>query len=992
MARRLLSSRAYAELFGVPTDSEALIRHYLLSGDDIDLIRTRRRAENHLGLAVHISLLRHPGLGWGEDLMPPAEMITWLAEQLQVDACSLDDYAVRRNTRHEHHALAMHHLGLSSFGPEHVQQAEDIATRAAFATDHGVNIVETLIAALRRHRLALPSVGTIERLALKGRARARREAAAALFDALSPEQRGRLQRLLVNDPSVGQTRLTWLRGFPHSTSPASMTALLDRLKYLRSLDLPPDLGQGLHPDRLLKFAREGAVAPVSLLNDFGERRRIATLAAQMTDLSITITDATIAMFERLTGQLFSRSRNRQEEVWRMGKARVGKLMQLFGESIDAMARAQELGQDPFAALDVEIGWDKLLGTRAEIAGFGELATSDPLSLAAERYAYMRKFAPAFLEAFQFNATDAGDELKDAIALLRDQNQTGKRKLPDDPPMPFAAKHWRSLIVQDGQPKRRVYETAVVSTLRDRLRAGDVWVDGSREYRRFDSYLMPRDNAEAAMRDAGFETNPEAWLADRRATLAKRLDQVDHALKRNAFPSVRIERGRLKITPHDAVTPPAAVRLERAIDAVMPRIRITELLWEVNAQTEFLDAFTDLRSGKHHDEPAAVLATILAGATNLGLERMAYASSRVSHAQLTWAQTWYLRPETFADALGRIVDAHHGLSFAQHWGAAEHSSSDGQFFSANRGSGVINAKYGPDPGLKIYSFLSGQYGSFHSSVIGATAGEAPFVLDGLLGNPASFDPLVHYTDTGGVSDHVFALFHLLGMTFAPRLRDFPDRRLACFGSAKAWANLSPIIGKPINEEVIRQHWGDIMRLAASIRDKSLKPSEILRKLGAYRQQNRLYLALGEIGRIERTLFMLDWIENADLRMECHAGLNKGEARHSLARAVFAHSQGRIHDRSDAAQQKRAMALNLVIAAITFWNTIYMDKAAGHLAKSSPLYDPALLPHTSPLGWEHIILSGDFDWHSGAAERKIARPLNIRPNRDESSRSGSLIVLT
>jgi hypothetical protein len=155
---------------------------------------------------------------------------------------------------------------------------------------------------------------------------------------------------------------------------------------------------------------------------------------------------------------------------------------------------------------------------------------------------------------------------------------------------------------------------------------------------------------------------------------------------------------------------------------------------------------------------------------------------------------------------------------------------------------------------------------------------------------------------------------------------------------------------------------------------------LRKLGAYRQQNRLYLALGEIGRIERTLFMLNWIENADLRKECQAGLNKGEARHSLARAVFAHAQGRIQDRSDVAQQKRAMALNLVIAAIMFWNTVYMDKAASHLAKTSPLYDAALLTHTSPLGWEHIILSGDFDWHSGAAERKIARPLNIKLARD------------
>ena len=317
MTRRLLSLRSRSEFFGLPTKPDDLIRHYLLTGADLDLIRTRRRAENHLGLAVHISLLRHPGQGWREGLMPPAELITWLAEQLQVHACSLDDYALRRNTRHDHHALAMRHLGLSSLGPEQVQQAEEIATEAAFATDHGVKIVETLIEELRRRQLVLPSADTIERLALKGRARARREAAATLFDALSPEQRDSLQNLLVNDAAVGQTRLTWLRGFPPSASPASMTALLDRLKYLRALDLPSDLGQGLHPDRLVKFAREGAVAPVSLLNDFGERRRIATLAAQMTDLSITITDAAIAMFERLTGQLFSRSRNRRKRfgVW-----------------------------------------------------------------------------------------------------------------------------------------------------------------------------------------------------------------------------------------------------------------------------------------------------------------------------------------------------------------------------------------------------------------------------------------------------------------------------------------------------------------------------------------------------------------------------------------------------------------------------------------------------------------------------------------------------
>ena len=95
--------------------------------------------------------------------------------------------------------------------------------------------------------------------------------------------------------------------------------------------------------------------------------------------------------------------------------------------------------------------------------------------------------------------------------------------------------------------------------------------------------------------------------------------------------------------------------------------------------------------------------------------------------------------------------------------------------------------------------------------------------------------------------------------------------------------------------------------------------MLRKLSAYRQKNQLHLALGELGRIERSLFMLDWIESPHLRMECQAGLNKGETHH----AVFAHAQGRIRDRSTDAQQKRVMALNLVIAAIGYWNTWYMD---------------------------------------------------------------------
>ena len=120
--------------------------------------------------------------------------------------------------------------------------------------------------------------------------------------------------------------------------------------------------------------------------------------------------------------------------------------------------------------------------------------------------------------------------------------------------------------------------------------------------------------------------------------------------------------------------------------------------------------------------------------------------------------------------------------------------------------------------------------------------------------------------------------------------------------------------------------------------------------------------GRVSRIERTLFMLEWIERPKLRMACQVGLSKSEARHTLAKAVFAHSQGRIHDRSYAAQQRRIMALNLVIAAIVYWNTCYMDKAANYLRRQGRLPDPNLLRYVSPLGWCHVGLTGDYNWHS------------------------------
>lgn len=119
----------------------------------------------------------------------------------------------------------------------------------------------------------------------------------------------------------------------------------------------------------------------------------------------------------------------------------------------------------------------------------------------------------------------------------------------------------------------------------------------------------------------------------------------------------------------------------------------------------------------------------------------------------------------------------------------------------------------------------------------------------------------------------------------------------------------------------------------------------------------------MGRIERTLFILDWMQTPELRSRVQVGLNKGEARNALARAVFFNRLGEVRDRSFENQCYRASGLNLVVAAIVLWNTVYLEKAISQLFSEGSIPEK-YLSYLSPLGWDHINLTGDYVWRLDA----------------------------
>jgi TnpA family transposase len=155
-----------------------------------------------------------------------------------------------------------------------------------------------------------------------------------------------------------------------------------------------------------------------------------------------------------------------------------------------------------------------------------------------------------------------------------------------------------------------------------------------------------------------------------------------------------------------------------------------------------------------------------------------------------------------------------------------------------------------------------------------------------------------------------------------------------------------------------------------------PSHILKKLAAFPRQSRLAAGLREVGHIERTLFILDWLRSPELRRRVQNGLNKGEARNALARAVFFNRLGQVRDRAHENQHQRACGLNLLIAAIVLWNSRYLELAAALLRERGHAVDDRVLARVWPLGWEHINLTGDYAWaETGPAAPGAVRELRL-----------------
>ena len=257
-------------------------------------------------------------------------------------------------------------------------------------------------------------------------------------------------------------------------------------------------------------------------------------------------------------------------------------------------------------------------------------------------------------------------------------------------------------------------------------------------------------------------------------------------------------------------------------------------------------------------------------------------------------------------------------------------------------------------------------------------DAPYLLDAILDNETELSILEHTTDPAGYTDVMFALFDLLGLQFAPRLRNLGSRCLYLMDNNCPYPNLKHLFKGRIKVDLILNRWDDLLRVAGSLKLGWVTASLFIGKLQSFPQQNGLLRAFQEYGRLVKTNFILRYLNSLDYRRQINRQLNKGEKLHDLRRFLFFAHQGLIRHRQDEDLANQSSCLTLVTNAIVTWNTVYLQAAIEQLLAEGVLVDEADLVHLSPARYEHINPYGRYEFEVAKTfSRQGLRPLRIPP---------------
>ena len=804
-----------------------------------------------------------------------------------------------------------------------------------------------------------------------GRLRARVEERiwSVLAASVPAESKSKLEALLSVEHGP-HSALDRLRKGPFRRSAPELVRALQRVQEIRRLGIDLQPSRRVPPGRLHALARFAGAAKVTALQRLPESRRLATLVAFAHNLEACALDDCLDLLDILITEIFSEAEKAST------KARLRTIKDLDAAALqlsqicrmilddkvsDADLRSSIFGATTREDLQAAVGQVDSLVRPPEDVYYRELEAS---------HHRVRRFLPVLLETVQFGSTPAGDGILDAIRYLGRMEQQG-RAAAGDPPVSILNRGWRRYVLDGETFDRKAYVFCCMDRLRSALRRRDLFVAPSIRYADARLGLLSGPAWDAARVNVCRSLGHSLSAEDTLSALTKELDQTYRTVAAN-LPSnagARVEqvdgKEEFVVAGLDKIEdPPSLVKLREAINARLPRVDLPEVLLEIAARTNFTSKFTHVseRESRASDIGVSICANLIAEACNTGPEPLIRNDlPPLRRSRLSWVNQNFIRNETLTEANACLVAEQNRIPLVHQWGGGEVASADGLRFvvpvrTLNAGP---NPKYfGFERGVTYYNLLSNQFTGLNAIVVPGTIRDSLYLLSVVLDQQTEIQPVEIMTDTGAYTDIVFGLFWLLGFRFAPRIADIGGARYWRMDPSADYGPLNGIARHRINTRLITENWEDMLRLAGSLKLGVVQAMSVMRTLQIGDKPTKLAQAIAELGRIDKTIHALTFINDEDKRRRTLTQLNRGEERHKLARAVFHGKRGELRQRYREGQEDQLGALGLVLNVIVLWNTLYINAALQQLEAEGFPINPEDVERLSPLVFDNINLLGRY----------------------------------
>lgn len=951
---------------------EELNARYRVSNADHAFIRANARGDaGRLTLATLLKTRQD----WGCFPAPidvHRHTVAYLASQLGLDAVPpLLDETRRKTTLHHYRAAVRAYLDAAPYAEagEHLITAAilDAATTMSDPAD----LINRAIEALVKAAIDLPAFSTLDRLANHLRAEVHMRLYDQVATRLSAADVTTLEALLIVQPGAVTTTFNDLKQTPGPARPETIRLWTERLNWLTGLLDPDPILKGIHHTKLRQFAAEAAAMEVSdLLGMTRSGKRHTLLLSLLRQVRSRCRDELIEMFLRRVRRTQTAAKEKLKALQDQQREMEETLISLFSRVLET-AKAGETDAETgyrIRTLLTQQGGIDVLAERCETVSARH--GNNDLPLLWPSHAHTRNLLFRLLDLMDLRPATQDRSLLDALAVVVTHRHARRDELSEELDLRFASQRWQSFVVnrRAGRPvlRRRALEVCVFVHLADALQTGDVYVVGAENFDDYRTQLLPWSACEerlaAYCRAVGIPETSEQFVAQLKEHLTQLAAEVDAGVPTNAELTIDTH-GVPHLKKQDARSAPEGLAaFEREVHARMPERHLLDILKNGACWTRYTRHFGPPSGADPKLVKAAqrYILTVFGYGCNLGPSQTARHAPAIGTAEsLRRINAQHIDAAKLETATTDLINAYARFALPRVWGGGQAAIADGTHVPLRENNliGAQHIRYGGYGGI-AYHHIADSYIALFTSFIPCGVWEAIHILDGLMKNRSGIQPDTLHADTQGQSEPAFGLSRFLAIKLMPRMRNWDDVIFYRPDKSIRYRHSDALFTKEIDWQLIMTHWPDMMQVALSIQAGLVLPSMLLRKLGSHNRKSRLCLAFREVGRVERTLFLLHYISDPQIRRTIRAETTKIESFNDFLDWIT--FGGPVIKSGDPVEQEKQLKYTTLVAnAIMLSNVADLTKVLSSMAADGHPVTPELAASGSPYTRKHIRRFGKYD---------------------------------